>query len=203
MIHYAFGAQFMFWILANLVYSNRYNHVGGQHNLYRCTSWCWIFVLHNLRRVLYFRYKISCSDLYFPEKGQEKRIAKKIICAFIFIFLKSCSFSFIWFVIQWLYAHPTFLGNQLYIGGDSYSGLIVPILLQNILEGESLNSEILAPIMHTHPIENRWLIWSLYWIVHKSSAHSWLSAWTTVFWFEGNKVSLYFNLLALITALQG
>lgn len=139
-------------VLPNLVYSNRYNHVGGQHNLYRCTSWCWIFVLHNLRRLLYFRYKISCSDLYFPKKGQEKRIANNFICAFIFIFLKSCSFSFIWFVIQWLYAHPTFLGNQLYIGGDSYSGLIVPILLQNILEGKSLNSEILAPIMHTRPI---------------------------------------------------
>ncbi|XP_062008691.1 serine carboxypeptidase-like 18, partial [Rosa rugosa] len=39
------------------------------------------------------------------------------------------------FLRKWLYAHPRFQGNQLYIGGDSYSGLIVPILLKNILEG--------------------------------------------------------------------
>ncbi|PRQ32157.1 putative peptidase S10, serine carboxypeptidase, alpha/Beta hydrolase [Rosa chinensis] len=38
---------------------------------------------------------------------------------------------------QWLYAHPRFQGNQLYIGGDSYSGLIVPILLKNILSSKS------------------------------------------------------------------
>lgn len=85
------------------------------------------------------------------ERSGEEKCKQFYLCftAFIVIFLKSCSFSFIWSVMQWLYAHPTFLGNQLYIGGDSYSGLIVPILLQNILEGKSLNSEILAPIMHT------------------------------------------------------
>ncbi|KAB1208311.1 Serine carboxypeptidase-like 18 [Morella rubra] len=39
------------------------------------------------------------------------------------------------FLRKWLLRHPNFLGNQLYIGGDSYSGLIVPLLLQNILKG--------------------------------------------------------------------
>ncbi|KAG6710819.1 hypothetical protein I3843_05G020200 [Carya illinoinensis] len=39
------------------------------------------------------------------------------------------------FLRKWLLQHPKFLGNQLYIGGDSYSGIIVPLLLQNILEG--------------------------------------------------------------------
>uniref|UniRef100_A0A2N9ETK0 Serine carboxypeptidase-like 18 n=1 Tax=Fagus sylvatica TaxID=28930 RepID=A0A2N9ETK0_FAGSY len=36
---------------------------------------------------------------------------------------------------KWLLNHPNFLGNQLYIGGDSYSGIIVPMLLKHILEG--------------------------------------------------------------------
>jgi serine carboxypeptidase-like clade 1 len=39
------------------------------------------------------------------------------------------------FLRKWLLNHPNFLGNQLYIGGDSYSGIIVPMLLKHILEG--------------------------------------------------------------------
>ncbi|XP_059447637.1 serine carboxypeptidase-like 13 [Corylus avellana] len=39
------------------------------------------------------------------------------------------------FLRKWLLNHQNFLGNQLYIGGDSYSGIIVPMLVQNILKG--------------------------------------------------------------------
>ncbi|EEF40333.1 serine carboxypeptidase-like 2 [Ricinus communis] len=39
------------------------------------------------------------------------------------------------FLRKWLMNHPKFLGSQIYIGGDSYSGIIVPLLVQNILEG--------------------------------------------------------------------
>jgi hypothetical protein len=37
--------------------------------------------------------------------------------------------------MQWLIAHPTFLRNPLYIAGDSYSGIVVPIIVQKISDG--------------------------------------------------------------------
>ncbi|KAK1559008.1 hypothetical protein Q3G72_009414 [Acer saccharum] len=39
------------------------------------------------------------------------------------------------FLRKWLLTHPKFLGSEVYIGGDSYSGLIVPIVVTNVLEG--------------------------------------------------------------------
>lgn len=38
---------------------------------------------------------------------------------------------------QWLKSHPKFKSNQIYIGGDSYSGLTVPPLVQKIADGMS------------------------------------------------------------------
>ncbi|KAK9286544.1 hypothetical protein L1049_014943 [Liquidambar formosana] len=45
------------------------------------------------------------------------------------------------FLRKWLIAHPSFMGNPLYIGGDSYSGIIVPLLVKNILQGLDGKSE--------------------------------------------------------------
>ncbi|KAG8650592.1 hypothetical protein MANES_07G053200v8 [Manihot esculenta] len=39
------------------------------------------------------------------------------------------------FLRKWLVNHSKFLGNQVYIGGDSYSGITVPLVVQNILQG--------------------------------------------------------------------
>ncbi|XP_022159416.1 serine carboxypeptidase-like 7 isoform X2 [Momordica charantia] len=39
------------------------------------------------------------------------------------------------FLRKWLVDHPKFISNPFYVGGDSYSGIIVPILVQEILEG--------------------------------------------------------------------
>ncbi|KAF7126757.1 hypothetical protein RHSIM_Rhsim11G0150900 [Rhododendron simsii] len=41
------------------------------------------------------------------------------------------------FLLKWLMDHPIFLSNELYVGGDSYSGLIVPIIVQKIYDGNS------------------------------------------------------------------
>ncbi|KAG5526273.1 hypothetical protein RHGRI_032528 [Rhododendron griersonianum] len=41
------------------------------------------------------------------------------------------------FLLKWLMDHPKFLSNKLYVGGDSYSGIIVPIIVQKIYDGNS------------------------------------------------------------------
>ncbi|KAH9614367.1 hypothetical protein KSS87_023322, partial [Heliosperma pusillum] len=39
------------------------------------------------------------------------------------------------FLRKWFVMHPKFTRSSLYISGDSYSGRIVPIVVQNILDG--------------------------------------------------------------------
>ena len=38
-------------------------------------------------------------------------------------------------VVQWLGKHEEFISNPLYVGGDSYSGKVVPALVQEISKG--------------------------------------------------------------------
>ncbi|XP_028789723.1 serine carboxypeptidase-like 11 [Neltuma alba] len=46
------------------------------------------------------------------------------------------------FLRKWLIDHPEFLSNEVYIGGDSYSGIPVPVLAQEISNG---NEEGIQP----------------------------------------------------------
>lgn len=45
------------------------------------------------------------------------------------------AYQYYTFLRKWLLSHPKFLGNELYVGGDSYSGITLPIVVKNILEG--------------------------------------------------------------------
>ncbi|XP_048128748.1 serine carboxypeptidase-like 18 [Rhodamnia argentea] len=45
------------------------------------------------------------------------------------------------FLRKWLMAHPKFLANQLYITGDSYSGVVVPIIVKEIYDGNEAGRE--------------------------------------------------------------
>ncbi|KAK2632396.1 hypothetical protein EUGRSUZ_L01608 [Eucalyptus grandis] len=39
------------------------------------------------------------------------------------------------FLRKWLVSHPSFLANPLYVTGDSYSGVVIPIIVKNIQDG--------------------------------------------------------------------
>eukprot|EP00257_Ricinus_communis_P028309 XP_025015723.1 serine carboxypeptidase-like 18 [Ricinus communis] len=49
------------------------------------------------------------------------------------------------FLRKWLLDHPQFLQNQLFIGGDSYSGIPLPIIVSHVLDGNELG---LTPMMN-------------------------------------------------------
>nr|AFK49380.1 unknown [Medicago truncatula] len=49
------------------------------------------------------------------------------------------------FLRKWLIDHPEFLSNEFYIGGDSYSGIPVPAILQEISNG---NEKGLLPLIN-------------------------------------------------------
>lgn len=42
--------------------------------------------------------------------------------------------------MQWLLYHPKFISNPIYIAGDSYSGMIVPVLAQEIAKGSDIQA---------------------------------------------------------------
>ncbi|KAK0581314.1 hypothetical protein LWI29_012385 [Acer saccharum] len=42
---------------------------------------------------------------------------------------------------KWLIAHPKFLSNELYVAGDSYSGITVPVVVQEISDGMDMGHE--------------------------------------------------------------
>ncbi|KAK1550864.1 hypothetical protein Q3G72_026098 [Acer saccharum] len=45
------------------------------------------------------------------------------------------------FLRKWLIAHPKFLSNELYVAGDSYSGITVPVVVQEISDGMDMGHE--------------------------------------------------------------
>ncbi|KAL5988275.1 hypothetical protein ACLOJK_036038 [Asimina triloba] len=45
------------------------------------------------------------------------------------------------FLVKWLIAHPQFLSNPLYIGGDSYNGLILPPVVYYVANGIEAGKE--------------------------------------------------------------
>ncbi|KAK2664837.1 hypothetical protein Ddye_003411 [Dipteronia dyeriana] len=45
------------------------------------------------------------------------------------------------FLRKWLIAHPKFLSNELYVAGDSYSGITVPVVVQEISDGMDMGQE--------------------------------------------------------------
>jgi len=55
----------------------------------------------------------------------------------IFMFILRVSFDSDY--LQWFVKHPEFISNPFYVGGDSYSGKIVPGAVQQISLGSLFN----------------------------------------------------------------
>ncbi|XP_076900686.1 serine carboxypeptidase-like 13 [Bidens hawaiensis] len=46
------------------------------------------------------------------------------------------------FVMKWLADHPKFLNNPLYLGADSYMGIVLPMIVQEIYNGNEVRKEL-------------------------------------------------------------
>uniref|UniRef100_A0A0A9CQ53 Uncharacterized protein n=1 Tax=Arundo donax TaxID=35708 RepID=A0A0A9CQ53_ARUDO len=62
------------------------------------------------------------------------------------------------FLRKWFDAHPEFLSNPLYMGGDSYSGMIVPTVTSGIAKGYFPQLSVSVPLF-------------LFWHKHFLSSH--------------------------------
>jgi serine carboxypeptidase-like clade 1 len=51
------------------------------------------------------------------------------------------------YILQWLIDHPEFVSNAFYVGGHSYTGIPIPILVQRISNGMRIKDKV---INHDH-----------------------------------------------------
>jgi hypothetical protein len=76
---------------------------------------------------------LGVNDDSIHENGIEKGWKDKRERCFHFLVT---NFVCIWIDLQWLIQHPQYLENILYVGGDSYSGIPIPIIVQEIFNGK-------------------------------------------------------------------
>ncbi|KAG6652630.1 serine carboxypeptidase-like 13 isoform X1 [Carya illinoinensis] len=70
------------------------------------------------------------SGFSYARTSQGYNITDKISAAQTYQFLR-----------KWLITHPQFQSNVLYVGGDSYSGIVVPIIVEEIYNGNKVGKE--------------------------------------------------------------
>ncbi|GKV19791.1 hypothetical protein SLEP1_g30010 [Rubroshorea leprosula] len=58
------------------------------------------------------------------------------------------------FIRKWLMNHPEFLTNPLYIAGDSYSGMTVPVILQDLSNGTEIGQQPPPPNIQGYILGN-------------------------------------------------
>ena len=69
----------------------------------------------------------SAANLWVSKKGTSTKIENK------HQFVNCCCA-----LVQCLIEHPQFLNNQLFIGGDSYSSIPVPMIVQHVVDGNQI-----------------------------------------------------------------
>lgn len=73
-------------------------------------------------------YKSANETYQFLRKVKQTDFARLPIVEIIRLAISSS--------VQWLIDHPQYQPNQLYIGGDTYTGITLPIIVQKIFDGD-------------------------------------------------------------------
>ena len=83
---------------------------------------------------------LSAAQTYEFLRKVRIYLATNMVNVFINLSENIQGFSYIRVLVQWLMDHPKFSNNPLYIAGDSYSGIVVPIIVQEISDGKLFSS---------------------------------------------------------------
>ncbi|EEF40335.1 serine carboxypeptidase, putative [Ricinus communis] len=102
----------------------KFNYVDSKHNkpVFELNPYSWTKVAN----IIFLDSPVGTGFSY-AKTGEAYHVNDTIAAAEIYDFLR-----------KWLVSNPQFLANPLYIGGDSYSGIIVPIVVQEILNGNEM-----------------------------------------------------------------
>jgi hypothetical protein len=83
---------------------------------------------------------ILVAEMWKTKKGLISRVNRVMISSwtnnFFKIFINLC----FWGMMQWLDEHPQYLSVQLFIGGNSYSGITVPHVTKKVIDGKIYSS---------------------------------------------------------------
>lgn len=98
---------------------------------------CWFLLCNNRWGLLHNRHSECQSDSSFLKKCK-CGVTSYIDC--IWFRLYCCDLRGTHLSLQWLSEHPKFISNRVYLGSDSYAGLIIPMLATDIISGMHAHS---------------------------------------------------------------
>lgn len=109
-----------------------------QHNISRWARRCWIFLCYNSRSLELNRHIVGGTNRWVSKKREyidAKKFERLLLTSLGYEYLLGTAHLL---VMQWLGEHPDFRDNPVFLGSDSYAGIVTPILAQDIINGDSL-----------------------------------------------------------------
>lgn len=102
-------------------------------------------------------------------------------------------FTCFWAMLQWLDQHTQYLPVQLFIGGDSYSGIIVPLVTKKVLEGKTLSWQLESMWTWISTLKSRpnlsqanWAWYMDLQVLQLMSSHRWTSKYIELLYFSAS-----------------
>lgn len=114
------------------------NFADCQHDIFGCTSGHRLLLLHNPGRMAFLWHTFNQSNLPIYKEGEKTQPWNNVNALNIF-YLDNFYKRIFSNSMQWILEHPRFSKNPLYITGDSYSGMIVPMVTLEIAMGMRLS----------------------------------------------------------------
>lgn len=118
-------------------------------------GWHRILVCRAVTNVSDWRHQVCYWCLHFYQKGEHFGYFH-MACWKLWFGSKDTTLDY-W--LQWLNGHREFLPNALYIGGDSYSGMIVPHVAQKVADGKWC-------LFNAFDLAGDWFFRKCWWIMH-------------------------------------